>query len=132
MNIYCINCKFFVVRNARRGITGCWKMKESAIPLNYLKPIDKFKPMVPDNVDYPNKEGNCKFYQRKWWKFWVRRVRAENRRDGLKSTMDSPKSIMNSSKGVQENILVYTLTPTDAPGYLYDPSQINSRGIYNE
>ena len=48
--VYCKNCRLNIVRN-KMMVEYCF-----------------------DHPDYfHNKNNNCKFYKKKWWKFWVKK-----------------------------------------------------------
>lgn len=68
--VYCSNCRYFSESdfgNVCEAPTG------KIIKDNYAYKIHKER--VNKSVyheNYPNKNGDCKYYKRKWWKFWIK------------------------------------------------------------
>lgn len=61
--VYCKNCKF--------DYYGCFcKHPSSIIEIDFsdgkLYRLNKF------SRNFPNKIGDCKYYIKKWWKFWIK------------------------------------------------------------
>jgi len=84
--VYCTNCKWDNVFMSRyyidlsEGIFG-WRWCEPKVPnkdtnnknsryvnVNYFTPAVK---KIEINKTDMNKNGDCPYYKRKWWKFWV-------------------------------------------------------------
>ena len=75
--VYCCNCKYFteghmdydlfaMSRSYCNSLTGLVKINPIYGAYN-----ERINLGVSDK-SYPNKKGNCKFYKRKWYKFWVK------------------------------------------------------------
>ena len=59
MKIYCRNCKY-------EGLLICKIMSKNSIDNEYTNRCEGFKKVTD------NKNGDCKNYERKWYKFWVK------------------------------------------------------------
>lgn len=58
--VYCKNCKY-------KGIWMCNLPRKNEI----INPFDGR--CIGFKVNPNNSTGECKYYERKWWKFWVRK-----------------------------------------------------------
>ncbi len=71
--VFCKNCKFFKKYEKSR-MEGCYfktfrlnkttGLKKSCYPIDVLFAEDRSKEL--------NKNNNCKYYKRKWLKFWIK------------------------------------------------------------
>ena len=61
MKVYCENCKF-------KGFLLCIIMSKGAIHNTYNGNCIGFK------VHTDNRYGDCKYYKRKWYKFWIKQT----------------------------------------------------------
>ncbi len=80
MKVYCRNCKYFVfgdsdgygsVWDDHCKHNSCFRYTEKnnnteAKGFYRMEDIDRVK-----NYGELNKNNNCKYYKRKWWKVWV-------------------------------------------------------------
>ena len=60
--VYCKNCEF------EHGYLVCYW---DAIQLLREEIMDAKKDAEIEKKEYLNERNNCKYYKRKWWKFWV-------------------------------------------------------------
>ena len=79
--VYCNNCKF---DGGMNNIVSCWRWCENKEAMNdkYEKIFGKQSKSrytgFGEDHEYPiiktelNLDGKCKYYKRKWWKFWVK------------------------------------------------------------
>lgn len=66
MKVYCKNCRYFVFADFCHAPTGM-------IIDNYI--YGKYKERLLKTIydkEYPNRNGDCNLYKRKWWKFWIK------------------------------------------------------------
>ena len=69
--VYCKNCKFrkTVIVNQGGGYEyRCLKDKSKVLYNIYNGKFNDFRIWTC----LENEKGDCKYYKRKWWKFWVR------------------------------------------------------------
>jgi len=64
--VYCRNCKWYFVGGYMRTHIQCWN-PENCID-SYKAPKDRLL-NTPMEI---NKENECPYYKRKWYKFWVK------------------------------------------------------------
>ncbi len=70
--IYCKNCKYFTYPSTLDIYFSCKCMAPTGkIIKDYIfgDRIQRINLYVGDNY-YPNKNGECKYYKRKWWKLY--------------------------------------------------------------
>ena len=77
--IYCKNCKYLVLK---KGYNYCYSLgdacgwvkgKESQeIYLKMVEPKGNIGDMVGVKKGLLNEKYDCNFYERKWWKVWVK------------------------------------------------------------
>lgn len=69
MKVYCNDCKFECFTGTSRPLSShlhfCRRKRI------YNKFINEWIGKLKSDFK-PNERGNCKYYDRKWWKFWVK------------------------------------------------------------
>ena len=67
MKVYCGNCKYYrSVDDACGGYSDCkYKTGKGS---NYLHRYNK----TIGDPETQNKNNNCEYYRRPWWKFWIK------------------------------------------------------------
>lgn len=79
-NKKCANCSFCLSSIAGRRFAKCAKMRLSNEGYVYRDFNTEtgfygdaaFISLLIQNECFPNQTGNCAFYEKKWWKFWVK------------------------------------------------------------
>ena len=75
MKVYCMNCKYSISMYKRGKYSESdfshYICEKKIIHRYYTEHYKAIKYM---NVEKLNKNGDCKYYKRKWWYFWVRSV----------------------------------------------------------
>ena len=73
MKVYCINCKFLHFNFLDNDIVSCevkheWsKVVDPVHGTHYIKvPVTQYHP------SNRNRDFDCEYYKRIWWKFWVK------------------------------------------------------------
>jgi len=74
--VYCCNCRYFVLGTIADycAYSDYCYAPTGKIINDYI--VGKYKERINKDVndkDYPNnkKTNGCKYYKRKWWKFWI-------------------------------------------------------------
>ena len=73
IKVYCKNCKYikYIDEDCKSGYV-CTYFHDKKIEDDYVVGKRKIGGYWDaDSSDYPNRNYNCKYYKRKWWKFWV-------------------------------------------------------------
>lgn len=68
MKVYCKNCRYFKRSLILLIEEHCEAPKNIELSRDYYSPFKEGK-LLPETINSNNK---CKFYKRKWWKFWVK------------------------------------------------------------
>jgi hypothetical protein len=76
MKKYCKNCKFYKYKNmgyfTQVYIKMCFALSEEHIDIDCITgKKDKWNDFIDLEKNNLNEEYNCKYYIRKWYKFWV-------------------------------------------------------------
>ena len=80
--VYCKDCKYFTDISFSRG-ERCWNVNNCKIIEGSISYTHKEKTYTPPRIyfkedpDNLNVTNNCRYYKRKWWKFWIK----ENKND---------------------------------------------------
>ena len=110
MKVYCKNCKWFFGTDASVEVDFIWGFTKTSLPIkvpsnileseflipmcqrrecfkfkenkpNPERPIAKFKKIRVKGQGQFNINNNCKYYKRKWWKFWIKQPKIKGKRN---------------------------------------------------
>ena len=67
--VYCKNCKYFVPMGGEWSGDYCHKVLRIVdSPWGHLN-------VVVDEYMKQNKNNNCKYYVKSWWRFWIKTIK---------------------------------------------------------